>query len=340
MSDTADKPKQELLRDLLRQVSRSFYLSLKWLPRGVREPISLAYLLARTSDTIADTDWIPATQRLHSLESLAASIAGRDSAPVDFGEWAQGQGHPAEGILLKRIPDSLALLNQLSPPDCALVREVLATIISGQTLDLARFADASGSRIVALETVADLEDYTYRVAGCVGDFWTRVCFSSLSPNCTRSETELVELGTRYGRGLQLINILRDLPRDLRQGRCYLPTEQLKTIGLTPELLLDPRNESTLRPLYDSWLDTAGALLADGWTYTNAYPRRLARVRISCALPTLIGRRTLNRLRTGRILDPQTHIKVSRSEVQRIVVQTIVRHPFESLWQRLGNPTSS
>jgi len=335
LSAIAEKQKRELLRDLLSQVSRSFYLSLKWLPAAVREPISLAYLLARTSDTIADTPWLPTEQRLDSLETFASRIAGTDSSRLDFKDLSAGQGDPAEGILLKRAEDSLALLSQLSEADRGLVRTVLGTIISGQALDLKRFDGASESNIVALDTTAELEDYTHRVAGCVGEFWTRVCISNLPAKCSRSKSEMIELGVRYGRGLQLINILRDLPRDLRQGRCYLPAERLKTVHLTPKDLMDPQNESRLRPVYNSLLDEAEALLTSGWQYTNAYPRSLARVRISCALPILIGRRTLKRLRSGHVLDPQARIKVSRGEVNLLVLRTIAFHPFAPLWQGLA-----
>ena len=44
----------DLTGDLLRGVSRSFYLSLRILPAALREPIGLAYLLARAADTVAD----------------------------------------------------------------------------------------------------------------------------------------------------------------------------------------------------------------------------------------------------------------------------------------------
>ena len=48
-----------LLGVTLRSVSRSFYLSLAILPRSLREPIGLAYLLARAADTVADTRALP-----------------------------------------------------------------------------------------------------------------------------------------------------------------------------------------------------------------------------------------------------------------------------------------
>ncbi|MCU0771555.1 MAG: squalene/phytoene synthase family protein [Verrucomicrobia bacterium] len=323
------------MRDLLRQVSRSFYLSLQWLPAGVREPIRLAYLLARTSDTIADTTRLPADERLAALDQFGRRIAGTDSSPVNFQPLSADQGNPAEAILLTRTEEALTLLNRLPEQDRHLVRQVLATIISGQSLDLQRFANASESNVIPLATADDLEDYTYRVAGCVGEFWTRVCFAHLQPRCERSEADMIRLGVHYGQGLQLVNILRDLPRDLRQGRCYLPLEQLRSVSLAPRELLDARSEPALRPVFDAWLDRAQAHLDEGWLYTNAYPHRLARVRISCALPILIGWRTIDLVRTGRVLDPATRIKVSRRSVQWLVLRTLLSHPFGFLWCRLG-----
>ncbi len=334
MSLTDSQLQLDLLRDLLSRVSRSFYLSLKWLPVGVRHPISLAYLLARTSDTIADTACIPAGERLASLDQLARRIAGTDSGPVNFQPLSAGQGNPDEAILLTRVEDALSLLAQLPDHDRHLIRQVLGTIISGQALDLQRFAHASESNVVPLATADDLEDYTYRVAGCVGEFWTRVCFAHLHPRCDRSEAEMIRLGVHYGQGLQLVNILRDLPRDLRQGRCYLPAEQLRSVNLAARDLLDPRSELALRPVFDAWLDQARGRLDEGWLYTNAYPRSLARVRISCALPILIGWRTIDLMRSGRILEPSARIKVSRRSVQWLVLRALLSYPSESLWRRL------
>ena len=59
------------LNDLLKKVSRSFYLTLHVLPGTVRPQIGLAYLLARATDTVADTDVIPVEERLTTLRRLA-----------------------------------------------------------------------------------------------------------------------------------------------------------------------------------------------------------------------------------------------------------------------------
>jgi len=46
--------RDRLLKDVLKGVSRSFYLTLRVLPKNLRDPIGVAYLLARTADTLTD----------------------------------------------------------------------------------------------------------------------------------------------------------------------------------------------------------------------------------------------------------------------------------------------
>src|SRR5580765_8765105 len=90
-----------LLRGLLKNVSRSFYLTLRALPGEIRAQIGLAYLLARATDTIADTEIIPIAQRLDALQALRERILGSTEKPLDFALWAEHQASPAERILLE-----------------------------------------------------------------------------------------------------------------------------------------------------------------------------------------------------------------------------------------------
>jgi farnesyl-diphosphate farnesyltransferase len=254
-------------------------------------------------------------------------------APVNFSALAKQQGLPAERELLEYCELSLACLRQLAPPDLERVVEVLNIIIGGQDQDLRRFAGASELEIVALQTEAELDDYTYRVAGCVGEFWTRMCRAHLFPKAMLGDTQFIADGVRFGKGLQLVNILRDLPVDLRKGRCYLPMSGLNQSGLNPGDLLSPASESKLRPLYNSLLDLAQAHLAVGWRYTNTIPPGQVRVRLACAWPILIGVRTLARLRREMVLDPQHRVKVSHSEVRSILLRSLLSYPFAGAWER-------
>ena len=331
----ANTDDRELLTTLLQQVSRSFYLTLRVLPKSIRPQIGLAYLLARTTDTIADTEIVPLEQRLKCLQALRERILGTSAAPLNFGELARQQSLPAERVLLEKCEASLALLQTLSDADRRLVRDVMAVITSGQELDLKRFAGASAEKILALQTGEELDDYTYRVAGCVGEFWTKMCRAHVFPNANLDEAKLLADGVRFGKGLQLVNILRDLPADLKNGRCYLPGDALAKLGLTPADLRHSANESRLRPLYNHWLDLAEAHLAAGWVYTYTVPWTCARVRLACAWPVLIGLKTVQQLRTGNVLDPRQRIKISRAEVRSIILQSLVCYPLPGAWSRLA-----
>jgi len=331
------------LNALLKQTSRSFYLTLRVLPRGIRPQIGLAYLLARTTDTIADTEIVPVAQRLAALQVWRERILGTGSEALNFRELARHQGLPAERKLLENGEAAVAELSGLSATDLTRVRQVLDTITSGQELDLRRFGGATARlegetpKLIPLQNAAELDDYTYRVAGCVGEFWTEMCVAHLfrQPELTALATpHFKELGVRFGKGLQLVNILRDVPADLRQGRCYLPEDLLAEAGLTPADLLSPGNEARFRPLYNHYLERAAAHLAAGWEYTNLISFRRVRLRLACAWPILIGAETIQRLQREPILDPTRRVKISRADVRRILFRSIWRYPAPTSWQKL------
>ena len=92
---------------------------------------------------------------------------------------------------------------------------------------------------------------------------------------------LLANGVRFGKGLQLVNILRDLPVDLRNGRCYLPAKELSAAGLTAGDLLEQGNEPKFRPLYARYL-----AMAEGHLTVEAgpTPMRCRGVASACAWP--------------------------------------------------------
>ena len=142
----------DLVGDLLRRVSRSFYLSLAILPRALREPLGLAYLLARASDTVADTRLLPRAERLRHLATLGAAYAGAP-APEVAGvarACASLQTHAAERELLERVSEALARVERLPAGDRTAVRAVLATITEGQCFDLECFPGEDAAGLAAL----------------------------------------------------------------------------------------------------------------------------------------------------------------------------------------------
>ena len=334
------------MQDLLKQVSRSFYLTLRILPRSVRTQLSLTYLLARASDTVADTQLVDLHHRRDALLQIRRSIReaceGLKTRLPDFGDFAkaqsasEGQGIPAERILLERLGELLVILGEFSAEDRLRIRNVLDTITHGQEMDLIRFGEASADHIATLGTDEELDTYTFQVAGCVGEFWTHMCRAHVFPATPLDDELLIANGICFGKGLQLVNILRDLPRDLRHGRCYIPEAQLSKHGLQPRDLLDESKISEFRPLYDDYLRKAEEHLGAGWQYTIALPFRHMRIRLACAWPILIGIQTLKKLRRDNVLDDRLHIQISQSNTRRLILRTVLLYPNPKAWNRLSD----
>ena len=313
----------DLLGDLLRQVSRSFYLSLAILPRPLREPIGLAYLLARAADTVADTRLLARPERVAHLETLRRAYAGAgDDVAAVARACGPHQAHAAERRLLERLGEALARVGALPATDRAQVRAVLATLTSGMVFDLTRFPGDDAGSLVALDTLEELDHYTYLVAGCVGPFWTALHVAHRSRLLRWDLREMNESGVSFGKALQLTNVLRDVPSDLRQGRCYLPAGELAAIGLAPKDLLDPAASARALPLYRRLLALDLEHYEIARRYTLAIPRLEWRMRLACVWPLLIGLATLAALAAHpNPLAAAQPIKISRGAVRALLARS-------------------
>nr|WP_315597450.1 phytoene/squalene synthase family protein [uncultured Cupriavidus sp.] len=315
-----------LLGPLLKGVSRSFYLTLRILPTGMRDPVGLAYLLARAADTIADTSLIPPAQRLDLLLALRQRVNGADDGGALAlrlnAEVASQQTVSDEKVLLESIGPALAVLDQLSASDRAAVQGIVTTLTEGMEFDLRTFPDERSGQVAALQTLAELDRYTYLVAGCVGEFWTTMTDAHLPGTFKAPLDTMLRRGVRFGQALQMVNVLRDCGKDLRIGRCYLPTAILDRHGLTPQDLLDPANSRRAQPMLGELLRLSLDQFREAMAYTFALPRTAIRLRLACLWPILIGLETLALLvENDAWLDPAKVTKVSRGDVYRILASS-------------------
>jgi farnesyl-diphosphate farnesyltransferase len=293
----------ELFR-LLKDVSRSFYISVRFLPKRIRLTIALAYLLARASDTIADTNGMVPRSRIAFLTQFLKQIYEINPANAPgVAAFLQKQAGGPEKALLLNIKRILLSLQLIAPEHRELVAEVLSHIIHGQTLDIERFEMRGGTQ--KLPDDFSLVEYTYLVAGSVGEFWTKVCLLEWRHYSNLSAAKLLGLGREFGQGLQLINILRDFSSDLQEGRCYLP------VGNLEEVVAD---SNLARAEWERWRQRALVYLGSAWQYVNAIRPPL--VRFACAVPLFIGVHTLDLL--GREARLRPGVKITRSEVKHLV----------------------
>jgi len=313
---------------LLEQTSRSFYLTLKVLPSKIRCQIGLLYLLARLADTIADSASGDTNQLIDNIGEYNEHAQGtRETAP-NLHDLAQVQTNLDEAKLLEKVGEVVRSLQRFSDADQKRIRHCLDTIVSGQTLDLQRFGNVEKGTITPLSDDNELDDYTYRVAGCVGEFWTAMSLA----HCIKADAEtqklMFEQGVRFGKALQLINILRDIPADLALGRCYIPIDSMAKNDLVPSDLQDHENMEKFRPLFDSYLDLAWGHLDAAVEYIGLLPKSQFRLRAACMLPVLIGQRTLTLLGSQNVLDGNNRVKVLRPEIKRLKNKTLLAMFFK------------
>ncbi len=326
--------KQQLLTGILRSVSRSFYLTLRVLPREIREPISLGYLLARAADTLADTALIEDRKRVQLLTTLRAAVLGEGMAPNlrPFLNTGGNSNLAHEYRLLQLVPKLFSMLAAQHDAERDLIKHVVTTLIDGMLHDMRRFPVSDSQHVKALKNAAELEHYCYQVAGCVGEFWTGIAIMRVPVLRTWQASYMNRLGIDFGKALQLTNILRDIPQDLRIGRCYLPLDELRSAGLTPDNLgqADTDHSPAVDQVVRKWLARNLELYENASHYILAIPRHCVRLRLATLWPVLIGLRTLSMLarHTRDMTANHTKIKVSRRWVYFML--------FSSLWVAPSN----
>ena len=328
------QPLEDLGGDFLASVSRSFSLTIRLLPDPLREPITLGYLLARALDTVADTAAVAPATRLEHLRVLLEMIKYGSDAEVlrplqrDLVGKQKSEGEQA---LLKQLDRCLDWLEAQPTEDRWDLRRTLARIGRGQELDLLRFGKGTADHPEPLATADELDEYTYFVAGCVGELWTRLCQRHLPTGWSkRSESEMLALGKRFGQGLQLVNILRDLPEDLSNGRCYLPVDLLQKHGLEVPDLRDAPQKA--RPLLDQLRQQTIEHLDAAWEYVLAL--KTYKLRYACALPVLIGLETLGLLAQTSPLETSERLKISRGSIKKLMASATVGAAFSPWLNRL------
>lgn len=323
------------LDDILAKVSRSFYLSLAILPRAVRAQLSVAYLVARAADTIADTRAVRPERRLELLRQLQIQVLGGDerSALVlgddvvrEVGSTGSG-ATPSEHLLLTRLAECLEGLRGFDAGDRERTQRVLETLITGMERDLRRFPSPEAGRPftgepVALATLDELDEHCYYAAGCVGEYWTTMVAAHVPSLRRLGRPDFVARGVRLGKALQLVNVVRDAARDLTEGRSYVPRELLAGNAITVGDLVDParraRARAALSTLHRICLEHVDA----AFPYVLAIPRRELRLRLATVWPLWIGLATLARLRDASDpLDPRAPIKITRREVYAIIAES-------------------
>jgi presqualene diphosphate synthase len=215
----------------------SFYAAMRILPREQREAMFHIYSFCRQVDDIADSDG-PRPERLKALQQWREDID------------ALYAGHPPP-----RLVDYVASVKKFS-----LQREDFLAIIDGMEMDV--------PQEIRAPDMATLDLYCDRVASAVGRLSVRVFGLPTDDG--------ILLAHHLGRALQLTNILRDIDEDAGLGRLYLPSEELRKVGITSTDPAVVATDSHLPEVCAPLVDRARGHFAKADEIMARHPRRLVR----------------------------------------------------------------
>lgn len=296
---------------MLREVSRTFALSIEQLPQPLRDSITLAYLLFRVSDCLEDHPDLDPGEKAELLRVWASVLEGaRPAVHLLEGIAHLDPSDPEVNVAQRAdmiLSDTLELPHGLQDP----IRERVVK----SSLGMARWQDHGPY----VEDEAALDDYMHQVAGRVGYLLTDV-FSWYSPFIRERRSTLMPLSRECGLALQTVNIIRGMRKDYERGWVFVPQSYYEPLGLTRDSLFDPRNTDRSLQVVERLAQKAERHLWGGLSYVMTLPRRFHRIRLACMWPVYfaVGTLAVSRNNADVLLN---EAKLSRDKVFQILAHT-------------------
>lgn len=198
---------QDALR-VLEETSRTFFIPIETLPKGLKEAVASCYLCMRAVDEIEDHPDLDDKMKSVLLKTVSRVL----QAQTHVENFTDAHFAKAFDSFREVLPEVSLRLAEWS---CYAPKFIAPRIWEATSAMADRMADWADTGFKVI-TQSDLDRYTYGVAGAVGlllcDLWS--WFEKVQINRSRA--------IQFGRGLQLVNILRNREEDLKRGVDFYP----------------------------------------------------------------------------------------------------------------------
>ncbi|HBB67045.1 MAG: hypothetical protein A2X28_10495 [Elusimicrobia bacterium GWA2_56_46] len=313
------------LKNILKAVSRTLYLSVNILPEPLRTSLALGYLVARAMDTVADCPGIDAAAKREILGLFRGledkTNAGRLAELIERA--ARSVPDKKEKTLLSKFEKIAAFYAALPERELAQLKALVNGVAGGMEMDLDAFQPSGAApAAAAFGTEDDLKKYCALIGGEPGVFWARLyrehirrCNINLGQLPSEADAALI------GSALQITNILKDMSADLRIGRCYLPQSELDGVALKPGDLLEPGNMARLRPVVYKWISWAVDQLDLSEGFLASIPKTEPALRAAFIWPVYWAMDTLQEIAKANLLEPSAKPKIKRFRIYSTIAST-------------------
>lgn len=302
---------------LLEGVSRTFALTIPQLPEQLHHPVANAYLLCRIVDTIEDevsltpsqkksfcSDFIDVVKEKHQPEVFSLELSGLLSE----------QTIPAEHTLCHLIPRVVAITHSFD----TVQKEALINCVETMALGMPKFQVLDLSK--GLNTLTELDDYCYHVAGCVGEMLTKL-FCHYSPEINQHRSQLLSLSVSFGQGLQMTNILKDIWDDAQRNVCWLPQDIFNETGFELKQLTANNHNNQFQQGLEYLISIGHDHLENGLAYTKLIPPHETGIRNFCLWALGMAVLNLQKIKSNTDFNQSSQVKISRRSVQATILTT-------------------
>ncbi len=310
-------PDNELQAILLEGVSRTFALTIPQLPPALFPAVANAYLLCRIVDTVEDEVSLSAEQKKFFCSAFI-DVVKTGQLAQDFSEQLapllSDQTIPAEHTLIKLTPRVIAITHTLDKAQIAALAECVEVMAKGmpvfQALDLH----------AGLNTMADMDNYCYYVAGCVGEMLAKL-FCHYSPEIAVHKDELLTLSVSFGQGLQMTNILKDIWDDAQRGVSWLPQDIFTETGFELKNLTPETDSEEFRQGLTHLVSIAHQHLENALRYTLLIPSHETGIRNFCLWALGMAVLTLKKIKQNLSFNQSAQVKITRNSVKATILTT-------------------
>lgn len=301
---------------MLPRVSRTFAPTIRMLPVGLNNVVTVAYLLCRVADTVEDSEVLNIKEK-KALLNLYISIFKKDiDQPLEkfMGGIKNLNSETDDENLVYNLPRIMNVYESFAP----IFQKHIGLWVVEMSVGMRKYAQAAVKKKFSfLGTMKDLDEYMYYVAGTVGYLLTEL-FSYYSKKITPAlNKKLSLLAESFGKGLQLVNIIRDMASDLKRGQSYIPEELLEKYKLDRKSIFEQHNHQKAQQLFNELIQKAVKHLDHALDYILLIPKEERGIRLFCMLPVFWAMRTLQKIQENTLaLLGHEKIKVPRKMIKK------------------------
>ena len=308
------------LDTLLKENARTLYLSAKVMPAKQRQVFTVAYLLCRIADTIADTPLLPLKDRIYFISNYPKLVKTQDKellAKYLALNLQADKKYEKEIALLENLPLCLEAYKNLKERAQSDTLEVVTAVSRAMEWDLNYFADEDLTYLLkAVPSDKETIDYCAHMGGAPGVFWAKLLLNG------KENKKFVDEAQQIGMALQITNILKDMAADLKLGRIYLPITDLTKYSLMPQDLLEKKNYKLFFPILYKWLRFGLDNIAVAPDFLKQIPFYKVFARAAVMWPVLWALETYQAILCSRnLLDIKYRPKFARKIIYKTMLLT-------------------